>query len=302
MAHPHASLTWEQVRARFQAIWGYSDFRPPQGEIVRCLLSQQDTLVILPTGGGKSVCFQLPALMQSGLTLVVSPLVALMENQIQELRQRKLPAALLHSELSAAARKQVYGALQRQQLRLLYLSPETLLSQPVWERLCQPDLVIHGLILDEAHCLVHWGDSFRPTYRRLGAVRPALLAHKPPGTQLAIAAFTATADPTVQQTIQQILGIEAAAVFRLSPYRNNLYLQVKTRLVTPMSPPHAAAIYPVQSQTGGVSLCAATDRCGRSGNLAAAAGVLHHGLPRRTRLATSAADRSRLDRGGRCPL
>jgi ATP-dependent DNA helicase RecQ len=218
---------WEQVRARFQQTWGYENFRPPQGEIVQTLLSRQDALVVMPTGGGKSICFQLPALMGKGLTLVISPLVALMENQVQELRQRQLPAALLHSELPSQQQRQTLWALEKQQLRLLYLSPETLLSSRVWERLCQPDLAINGLILDEAHCLVQWGDTFRPAYRRLGAVRPALLKAKPEGTQIAIAAFTATADPQAQQTIQRVLQLQQPQVFLQSPYRSNLTLAVQ---------------------------------------------------------------------------
>lgn len=226
--HLADKTAWEQVQQKFQQIWGYSEFRAPQGEIVRSLLAQRDALIILPTGGGKSICFQLPALMQEGLTLVVSPLVALMENQVQELRQRRLPAALLHSELPSLQRKQTLWALEQQKLRLLYLSPETLLSAPVWERLCQPSLKINGLILDEAHCLVQWGETFRPTYYRLGAVRPALLRAKPPGTQIAIAAFTATADPTAQATIQRILQLQQPEVFRQNPYRSNLHLNVRT--------------------------------------------------------------------------
>lgn len=217
---------WRQVQTAFAKIWGYSQFRPPQGEIVAALLHQQDALVIMPTGGGKSVCFQLPALLQTGLTLVISPLVALMENQVAELRQRSLPAAALHGELSSYQRRQILNSLER--LRLLYLSPETLLSPAVWPRLCQPGLKINGLILDEAHCLVQWGDTFRPAYRRLGAVRPALLQHKPPGTQIAIAAFTATADPTAQRTLQEVLQLEQPKVVRLSPYRSNLHLSVQS--------------------------------------------------------------------------
>jgi ATP-dependent DNA helicase RecQ len=216
---------WQSVQAAFQKIWGYANFRYPQGEIVECLLEQQDALVVMPTGGGKSVCFQLPALLSSGLTLVISPLVALMENQVQELRDRHLPAALLHSEVSKDDR---YRTLQNlAHLRLLYLSPETLLSPPVWEKLCDPNLVINGLILDEAHCLVQWGDTFRPAYRRLGAVRSALLATKPPGTKISIAAFTATADPAAQQTIQQVLQLRSPQCYRQSPYRANLHLSVK---------------------------------------------------------------------------
>ncbi|MBV9389308.1 MAG: ATP-dependent DNA helicase RecQ [Chroococcidiopsidaceae cyanobacterium CP_BM_ER_R8_30] len=219
--------SWHKVKAAFQKIWRYHDFRAPQGEIVQTLLAQRDTLVIMPTGGGKSICFQLPALLQTGLTLVVSPLVALMENQVQELLGRGIPAALLHSQLSISQRKQTLRQLEQQQLKLLYLSPETLLSLPVWERLCQPDLQISMLALDEAHCLAQWGETFRPAYYRLGAVRPALLKHKPPGTNITIAAFTATADPPVQKTIQRVLRLQEPAVFSLNPYRPNLHLQVQ---------------------------------------------------------------------------
>ncbi|BAY38479.1 ATP-dependent DNA helicase RecQ [Nostoc sp. NIES-2111] len=225
--NPHKTTAWEEVRTTFKKIWGYEDFRPPQGEIVSSLLSQKDALIIMPTGGGKSICFQLPALLQTGLTLVVSPLVALMENQVQELHQRQQKAALLHSELSTSQRRATLQALEKQQLRLLYLSPETLLSPPVWERLCQPQLQINGIILDEAHCLVQWGETFRPAYRRLGAVRPALLKHKPPGTKISIAAFTATADPVAQKTIQTVLQLQQPEVFRLNPYRPNLQPTVR---------------------------------------------------------------------------
>lgn len=151
-----------------------------------------------------------------------------MENQVQELRDRHLPAGLLHSELPSSKRWQTLQLLERQQLRLLYLSPETLLSALVWERLCQPQLKINGLILDEAHCLVQWGDTFRPAYRRLGAVRPALLKSKPSGTKIAIAAFTATADPATQQMIEQVLQLQQPDVFRQNPYRENLHLKVQT--------------------------------------------------------------------------
>lgn len=214
------------VLQRFQEIWGYTGFRYPQGEVIQCLLEQRDALIVMPTGGGKSICFQLPALLNQGLTIVVSPLVALMENQVQELRQRKLPAALLHSELPSQQKRQTLWALENQKLRLLYLSPETLLSSTVWQRLCQPQLLINALILDEAHCLVQWGDTFRPAYRRLGAVRPALLQHKPAGTKMAIAAFTATADPQAQQIIQQVLQLQHPQTVLQNPYRANLHLSI----------------------------------------------------------------------------
>ncbi|MBD2628155.1 RecQ family ATP-dependent DNA helicase [Trichormus variabilis] len=214
-------------KTALKQIWGYDDFRPPQGEIIRSLLSQKDALIIMPTGGGKSICFQLPALLKTGLTLVVSPLVALMENQVEELRQRNQKAALLHSELPANQRRATLQALEKQQLRLLYLSPETLLSPPVWEKLSHPQLQINGIILDEAHCLVQWGDTFRPAYRRLGAVRPALLKSKPPGTKISLAAFTATADPSAQKIISTVLQLQQPDIFQLNPYRNNLHLTVR---------------------------------------------------------------------------
>lgn len=224
---PNQRSASERAQAKLQQIWGYSTFRPPQQAIVECLLRQQDALIVLPTGGGKSVCYQLPALMQPGLTVVISPLVALMENQVQELRDRQLPAALLHSELSKAVYRQTLGSLDHHKLRLLYVSPETLLSRAIWERLCQPTLPICSLIVDEAHCLEQWGETFRPAYYRLGSVRRSLLQHKPPGTQIAIAAFTATANPHTQQCIQQLLYLNNPAIFQVSPYRSNLHLSVK---------------------------------------------------------------------------
>ncbi len=218
----------DRIKQTLKQIWGYDDFRSPQAEIIECLLAGRDALIVMPTGGGKSLCFQLPALLSEGVTLVVSPLVALMENQVRELTEKKLPAGLLHSELPAAQRKQTLQALENCQLRLLYVSPETLLTQPVWARLCAPERKIDRLILDEAHCLVHWGETFRPTYRRLGAIRAALMRSKSNSNKIAIAAFTATADPITQQTIERVLQLEHPAKFILDPHRANLHLAVKS--------------------------------------------------------------------------
>jgi ATP-dependent DNA helicase RecQ len=228
MKYQPESKLLNQASAALQKFWGYDNFRPPQGEIVSSLLAGKDSLIIMPTGGGKSICFQLPALLQTGLTLVVSPLVALMENQVQELRDRNLPASLLHSQLPTQQRRKTLQSLQQNKLRLLYLSPETLLSKPVWEIISQPHIQINGLILDEAHCLVQWGDTFRPAYRRLGTVRQALLKAKPANSKIAIAAFTATANLEAQQTIKKVLQLQKPEAFLLSPYRSNLHLQVQT--------------------------------------------------------------------------
>lgn len=224
------SPSWDQVLASFQKIWGYKDFRSPQEEVIRTLLAQKDALVILPTGAGKSVCFQLPALLQNGLTIVVSPLIALMENQVVQLKNRQQSALLLHGELPNYQRRQVLQALSQQQSKMLYVSPETLLTRPVWETLLLPQLKINGLIIDEAHCLVQWGEIFRPEYRRLGCVRSSLLKNKPPGTKIPVAAFTATADLTTRAIIHNTMKLDQPQEFVVNPYRDNLNLTVKIAL------------------------------------------------------------------------
>jgi ATP-dependent DNA helicase RecQ len=218
--------TWATVKAELQRIWGYPDFRSPQGEIVQSLLAGQDSIIVLPTGAGKSICFQLPALLQKGLTIVISPLVALMENQVAELSVKNLPAATLHGEVPSVQYQDTLKNIQ--QLRLLYVSPETLLSDRLWTALLDPQIQINGLILDEAHCLVQWGETFRPAYRRLGAVRPALLATRPPGTKLPIAAFTATADPEAQKILRKTLQLQQPQQFAANPHRPNLHLTLQT--------------------------------------------------------------------------
>ncbi len=222
------NIAWQEVKEKFKQIWGYEDFRPPQGEIVQALLAGQDALIILPTGGGKSICFQLPALVKTGLTIVVSPLVALMENQVNQLKHLSLSGALLHSELPRSERKKTLDAIALGQLSLLYLSPETLLSLPVWEIISQPEIKITGIVIDEVHCLTQWGTSFRPAYRRLGVVRRSLLQCKPTGTKIAIAAFTATADPQAQKEIAEVLELKQPETWLISPYRDNLSLNIKT--------------------------------------------------------------------------
>lgn len=218
---------WNDIYQTFEKIWGYKEFRPPQKEVISCLLQGQDALIIMPTGGGKSICFQLPALLKQGLTIVISPLVALMENQVSELKNKQLPVELLHNEISRQQRKQTLNKIDKKQIRLLYLSPETLLSLPVWNLLIKPHIQINGLILDEAHCLVQWGETFRPDYSRLGVVRQGLLTNKPSHQKIAIAAFTATADLKSQAIIKRSLRLKNPHIFSISPYRKNLNLAIK---------------------------------------------------------------------------
>jgi ATP-dependent DNA helicase RecQ len=227
MTAQQPSQQWQQAKVGLKQFWGYDQFRPLQGEIVTSLLQGHDTLVMLPTGAGKSLCFQLPALLQEGLTIVVSPLVALMENQIQALKVRHTSVALLHSEQSREQRQNTLQSLEKGQLKLLYLSPESLLSITLWQRLLTLSDRIESLVIDEAHCITQWGSSFRPSYRRLGSLRPALLGQSPEAKRnIAIAAFTATADPVTQQDIRKVLGLQQPQVFRSSPYRKNLYLKI----------------------------------------------------------------------------
>ena len=215
-----------------KSIWGFDDFRGSQGPIIQALCDQNDALIVMPTGGGKSICFQVPGLVLPGLTIVISPLVALMENQVNALVSKGVPAALLHSQLDRSQRKKVAYAIENQRLKLLYLSPETLLSQGVMARLLNPELKISSLILDEAHCLVQWGDTFRPVYQQLGTVRDRLLAVRPTRTKINIAAFTATANPLEQATIIRSLNLNHPIQFVEVPYRSNLVLK-KQRVWTP---------------------------------------------------------------------
>lgn len=222
--HPDAAL-WQRATDGLKQYWGYEQFRPLQREIVTAQLKGQDVLALLPTGAGKSVCFQLPALLSTGLTLAISPLVALMENQVQTL-QRPLAAAL-HSELSPGQRQQVLKQLESRRLKLLYVSPESLFSTSIWNMLQRSP--INQLVIDEAHCISQWGSSFRPAYRRLGVIRTALKDQHP---DLAIAAFTATATPQMQADIAQVLQLRQPQIFRSSPYRRNLHLKIE-RAFTP---------------------------------------------------------------------
>ena len=222
----------DSLQQALKQYFGYETFRAGQREIIEANMAGRDTLAIMPTGGGKSICFQVPGLVLPGLTIVISPLVALMENQVNALVSKGVRAALLHSQLDRSQRKKIAYAIETQRLKLLYLSPETLLSQGVMEKLLNPELTISSLILDEAHCLVQWGDTFRPVYQELGTVRDRLLAARPKGTNINIAAFTATANPVEQATIIRSLNLNNPIQFIEVPYRSNLLLK-KQRVWTP---------------------------------------------------------------------
>jgi ATP-dependent DNA helicase RecQ len=186
----------DDARRLLRHHFGHADFRPAQRPVIASVLAGRDTLAVLPTGGGKSVCFQVPALAAGGLTLVVSPLIALMQDQVAAAVARGMPAAALHSGVGETERAQVWRQLQDGSLRLLYVSPERLLrlAPELQERTIRPGL----LAVDEAHCIAEWGHDFRPSYRTLGAARQRL--GRPPAV-----ALTGSATPEVRRDIVRAL-------------------------------------------------------------------------------------------------
>jgi len=161
--------TLEDARTALQSAFGYPDFRPGQSRAVESVLGRRDTLVILPTGGGKSLCFQVPALLLPGLTVVVSPLISLMKDQVDALVARGLPAAYINSTLSGAQVSDRLIRAQRGELKLLYVAPERFDAGSTAERL--REMGVSLLAGDEAHCISEWGHDFRPIYLRMSSVR-----------------------------------------------------------------------------------------------------------------------------------
>ncbi|HVE13408.1 MAG TPA: DNA helicase RecQ [Elusimicrobiota bacterium] len=192
--------------------WGYDSFRPLQKEAVDAALAGKDCLVVLPTGGGKSLCYQLPAAMGRGLVLVVSPLIALMDDQVAAAREAGLAADALHSNLEADHRGEAYRSLAAGKTELLYVSPERLLVGDLIEDLA-PRLILAAV--DEAHCVSHWGHEFRPEYRRLREV----LDRVPKAARMAL---TATATPEVREDIGVQLGLRDPERLFGHPDRPNL--------------------------------------------------------------------------------
>ncbi|NBD26070.1 DNA helicase RecQ [Paenibacillus glycinis] len=201
-------------------IYGYDSFRKGQSDIIEGLLSGKDTLAILPTGGGKSVCYQIPAMLQTGTTIVVSPLISLMKDQVDTLNRLGVPAAYLNSSLDAAAYRDVVRQTSQGAYKLLYVAPERL-DGGMFESL-SAQMHIPLIAIDEAHCVSQWGHDFRPSYRQL-AGWIGRLENRPP-----VAAFTATATPEVSEDIAAMLGLHDPNIFVTGFARTNLTLSVVT--------------------------------------------------------------------------
>lgn len=205
-----------------QATWGYDAFRSGQDEAVAAVMEGRDVLAVLPTGGGKSLIYQVPAVALGGLVLVVSPLVALMADQVEALRQRGVRAAALHGGLSARAADQMWTDAEHGLYRLLYLTPERLQTELFRAR--APRLTVDLLAVDEAHCISEWGHDFRPAYRKVAEARPLLT--NAAGRPAPVAAVTATATPAVRRDILDQLAMHDAHVVVRGFDRPNLVWSV----------------------------------------------------------------------------
>jgi ATP-dependent DNA helicase RecQ len=197
--------------------FGYDSFRPLQKEIIENVLEQKDTLAIMPTGGGKSLCYQIPSLLFDGLTVVVSPLISLMKDQVEQLRAFGVPSLFINSTLSPQEYQQNMDYVKRGEVKLLYVAPETLLTPRILSLL--DSVQVDCLTIDEAHCISEWGHDFRPEYRQLVEVRKRF----PKAVCLAL---TATATARVRQDIRNTLKFSTNNEFVASFNRENLYIEV----------------------------------------------------------------------------
>ncbi len=215
---------FDSLESSLKHYFGYTSFRPGQQPIIEQALSNQDLLVVMPTGGGKSLCFQLPALLKKGLTVVVSPLIALMQDQVQALRDNGIGATFLNSTLNAHKVRSREEAILNGKVKLLYVAPERLLSDrflPFLD-LVQHQVGISTFAIDEAHCVSEWGHDFRPDYRQLSSLR-----QRYPGVPTI--ALTATATDRVRQDIIQQLGLTKPNIHVASFNRPNLYYEVQPK-------------------------------------------------------------------------
>ena len=250
-AAPRQPSGSDPLASALERHFGWSRFRPGQRPVIEALLAGRDCLAVLPTGAGKSLCYQLPALVREGLVLVISPLVALMQDQVSQLQRRGIAAACLHRGLAVPERRQLLERLHNNRLRLLYLAPERLQVEATRQLL--DDLREAGqlvaLAVDEAHCISAWGHDFRPDYRRLGQIRSLC-----PGVPLV--ALSATAAPQVRADIIRLLQLRRPLVQVRSARRTNLSYTMRRRSTDPLPEVIAA----LETARGAVLIYARTRR------------------------------------------
>jgi len=278
LAPPPPSLG--EARATLERVWGHPDFRGLQAEVVAEVLAGRDVLAVLPTGGGKSVCYQVPAILRPGLGLVVSPLIALMTDQVEALKQQGVRAARLDSGVSLDDRSAIWREARAGELDLLYVSPEGLAAGAMLDRLAELPLSL--IAIDEAHCVSQWGHDFRPDYRTLGR-----LAEVFPGVPRI--AVTATADARTREDIVRSLRLEGAKVLVDSFARPNLQLSAVRKESGSRARTDAAVIALVRERRGksGVVYCGSRDGCERVAQALQEAGTnaiaYHAGMDARER-------------------
>lgn len=212
----------EKVKADLKKVFGFSQFRGNQEPIVDNLLNKRNTFVIMPTGAGKSLCYQLPAVVNEGTAIVISPLIALMKNQVDQLNAIGINAHFLNSTLTKAEATKVKSEVLKGKTKLLYVAPESLTKEENITFLKTAKLSF--VAIDEAHCISEWGHDFRPEYRKIKSIVGQIAPNLP------IIALTATATPKVQQDIQRNLQMEEADVFKSSFNRTNLFYEVRPKM------------------------------------------------------------------------
>ena len=215
-------LVEEKVKLDLKRIFGFSQFRGNQELIVDNLLNNRNTFVIMPTGAGKSLCYQLPAVVSEGTAIVISPLIALMKNQVDQLNAVGINAHFLNSTLTKSEATKVKNEVLKKKTKLLYVAPESLTKEENIAFLKEAHLSF--VAIDEAHCISEWGHDFRPEYRKIKSIVAQIAPHLP------IIALTATATPKVQQDIQRNLQMEEADLFKSSFNRTNLYYEVRPKV------------------------------------------------------------------------
>lgn len=277
---PPSNTAPETPETLLLRVWGHAGFRGLQRRVIDAVLAGQDALAVLPTGGGKSLCYQIPALLRPGLGVVVSPLIALMADQVAALTQAGVRAARLDSGLSLDERSEVWRRIERGELDLLYVSPEGLAQAHTRDRLRALPLSL--IAIDEAHCVSQWGHDFRPDYRDLGR-----LAQDFPGVpRLAV---TATADPRTRDDIVQSLSLTDPSLFVDSFARPNLILQAEAKVSGSRARTDERVLQLVQARPGrsGVVYCGSRDGCERLADALVAQGInaiaYHAGLPPKDR-------------------
>ncbi|MFH1678602.1 MAG: RecQ family ATP-dependent DNA helicase, partial [Candidatus Omnitrophota bacterium] len=212
----------EKMLSVLRKYWGYTSFRPLQEEIIVSILEDKESLTVLPTGGGKSLCFQLPALMREAMAVVISPLISLMKDQVDALQDMGIAAAYLNSSLSLREQRDIIGLVRGGKINLLYISPERLQSEETISLL--KSVPLSFFVIDEAHCISHWGHDFRADYRNLNVIKkifPLLSVHT----------FTATATKEVQVDIISQLGFNNPKIHIAPVDRHNLIYRMSPRTV-----------------------------------------------------------------------